>query len=100
MAPIFHLEESATPLPFEPALVDEASDAELDALDVGVVGLDEQGTILRYNLYESRLARLDRNQVLGKNLRPRARGVHRRYVPAKGRDGARRQGNLVPRRDR
>lgn len=68
MAPIFHLEESATPLPFEPALVDDASDAELDALDVGVVGLDEQGTILRYNLYESRLARLDRNQVLGKNF--------------------------------
>jgi photoactive yellow protein len=62
------LVDAATPLPFDPHLVDERSDAELDGLPFGVVGLDEEGIILRYNLYESRFARLDRNQVLGRNF--------------------------------
>jgi photoactive yellow protein len=48
--------------------VDERSDAELDALPFGVVALDRDGTVLRYNLYESRLARLDRNQVVGRHF--------------------------------
>lgn len=48
--------------------IDERSDEELDALPFGVVALDVEGVILRYNLYESRLARLDRNQVLGRNF--------------------------------
>ena len=71
MATLFHLADTAPPSslePFNPSTVDDASDEELDALDVGVVGLDEDGTILRYNLYESRLARLDRNQVIGRNF--------------------------------
>ena len=37
-------------------------------LDFGVVALDSDGVILRYNSYEARLARLDRNQVLGRNF--------------------------------
>jgi len=53
---------------FDSHRVDELSDAELDALSFGVICLDEEGTILRYNLYESRLARLDRNQVIGRNF--------------------------------
>ncbi len=48
--------------------IDELSDEELDTLPFGVIALDEQGIILRYNLYESRLARLDRNQVLGRKF--------------------------------
>ncbi|NOU29083.1 MAG: PAS domain-containing protein [Polyangiaceae bacterium] len=56
------------PASFEPLAIDTMSDADLDTLDVGVVGLDETGTILRYNLYESRLARLDRAQVLGRKF--------------------------------
>ena len=44
------------------------TDEELDALQFGVICLDPQGKILRYNLAESRLARLDRAQVLGKNF--------------------------------
>jgi photoactive yellow protein len=52
----------------DPRTLDERSDAELDALQFGVVGIDPDGVILRYNLYESRLARLDRNQVVGRNF--------------------------------
>lgn len=54
--------------PFDPRRVDDLSDAELDALPFGVIALDEEGTVLRYNLSESRLARLDRNQVVGRNF--------------------------------
>jgi photoactive yellow protein len=55
-------------VPFDPLDVDDRSDAELDALPFGVICLAPDGTILRYNLAESRLARLDRNQVLGKSF--------------------------------
>ncbi len=48
--------------------VDEQSDLELDTLPFGVVCLDQEGTILRYNLYEAQFARLDRNQVLGRDF--------------------------------
>lgn len=57
-----------TPMPAEVVDVDACSDAELDALPFGVIGLDAEGVILRYNLYESRLARLDRNQVIGRRF--------------------------------
>jgi photoactive yellow protein len=57
-----------TPTPFDPHRVDDLSDAELDALAFGVISLDDEGTVLRYNLYESRLARLDRHQVVGRNF--------------------------------
>ena len=61
---------SSAPIPpsFDPFAIDECSDAALDELPFGVIGLDEEGTILRYNLAEARLARLDRNQVLGKSF--------------------------------
>ena len=56
-----------------PVLVDalrvpEMSDAELDALPFGVICLDKTGTVIRYNVAEARLARLDRSQVVGKNF--------------------------------
>lgn len=57
-----------TPVPFDAAELDRRSDRELDQLPFGVVCLDADGTILRYNLAESRLARLDRNQVVGKKF--------------------------------
>ncbi|MBL8685758.1 MAG: hypothetical protein JNK05_41665 [Myxococcales bacterium] len=50
------------------ASVDLLDDNELDRAPFGIICLDAEGTILRYNLYESRLARLDRNQVLGRNF--------------------------------
>lgn len=60
--------EAAAPSSIDPLTIDDRSDAELDALAFGVIGLDEEGIVLRYNLYESRLARLDRNQVVGRNF--------------------------------
>jgi photoactive yellow protein len=53
---------------FDLLTIDARSDQELDTLPFGVIGLDEEGTILRYNLYESQFARLDRNQVLGRDF--------------------------------
>jgi len=53
---------------FDALKIDQQSDQELDTLPFGVIGLDEDGTILRYNLYEAQFARLDRNQVLGRNF--------------------------------
>lgn len=60
--------ETAAPGSFNALSVDDRSDVELDALPFGVIALDDEGTVLRYNLYESRLARLDRNQVVGRNF--------------------------------
>lgn len=61
-----------------PSTVDDASvdifaldgydDAQLDDLRFGVICLDAQGTILRYNLAEARLARLDRSKVVGRDF--------------------------------
>ncbi|MFZ5442188.1 MAG: V4R domain-containing protein [Myxococcota bacterium] len=56
------------PAPFSPDQVAAMSDAELDALPFGVICLDRDGKVLRYNLAEARLARLDRAQVLSKNF--------------------------------
>lgn len=53
---------------FDALRADEATDEELDRLDYGVIKLDEAGVILRYNLAEARLARLDRANVLGKRF--------------------------------
>lgn len=44
------------------------SDAELDEQPFGAICLARDGTILRYNLAEARLARLDRAVVLGRNF--------------------------------
>lgn len=65
---MLEIPESSAPSSVDPRSIDDRTDAELDALPFGVIGLDEEGTILRYNLYESRFARLDRNQVLGRNF--------------------------------
>lgn len=62
------LAEASSPAPFDPRFIDDRADDELDALPFGVICLDDEGTILRYNLYESRFARLDRNTVIGRNF--------------------------------
>jgi photoactive yellow protein len=48
--------------------LDRYDDAQLDEVPFGVVCLDASGTILRYNLAEARLARLDRSKVLGRGF--------------------------------
>ncbi len=40
----------------------------LDELPFGAIVIDVKGTILEYNEYESRLARLSRESVVGKNF--------------------------------
>ncbi len=45
--------------------LDQMSDAALDELAFGVICLDAEGTILRYNAAEARMARLDRANVVG-----------------------------------
>lgn len=53
-----------------PASIDlhAKSDQELDLLPYGVIALDRDGTVVRYNRVEARLARLDRALVLGKDF--------------------------------
>lgn len=44
------------------------TDEELDLLPYGVIALDREGVVVRYNRVEARLARLDRALVLGKSF--------------------------------
>jgi photoactive yellow protein len=68
MTEVLTITARTAPAPMEATRVPSLSDAELDALPFGVIALDPQGKVLTYNLAESRLARLDRAQVLGKNF--------------------------------
>src|SRR3954471_3281926 len=78
---------------FSAARLDDLRDGDLDELKFGVIALDSEGIVLRYNQYESRLARLDRNQVLGKSFFEEVapctktaefEGRFRRFVAARG----------------
>lgn len=68
MADEFFSEVTASTGSYDTTKLDELRDADLDQLGFGVIALDAEGTVLRYNQYESRLARLDRNQVLGRSF--------------------------------
>lgn len=63
---------SLTTLHFEQAdlleAVDGLSDAELDELDFGVIGFDGEGLVRRYNSFESKMAGLSRDRVIGNAL--------------------------------
>lgn len=48
--------------------LDAASDAELDALDFGVIAFDGDGMVRRYNAFESKAAGLAPARVLGNPL--------------------------------
>ena len=50
-----------------PAL-QQLSDADLDALEFGVIGIDAAGLVRRYNTWESRMAGLSPQRVLGHPL--------------------------------
>ncbi|NCT83013.1 MAG: PAS domain-containing protein [Comamonadaceae bacterium] len=54
-----------------PSLLDllaRASEAELDALDFGIIGFDAGGVVTQYNAHESRAAGLSPARVLGHPL--------------------------------
>ncbi len=48
--------------------IDSIGEKELDSLPYGVIQLDAQGTVLRYNSYEEGLSGLTRQKVVGKNF--------------------------------
>ena len=63
---------AAVPLQFDQSDIFAALDAhvetDLDALDFGVIGIDTAGLVRRYNKYESQLAGLSPDRVLGTSL--------------------------------
>ncbi len=46
----------------------DLAEGEIDALPFGLIALDPDGTIAQYNAYESKLARLAKDRVLGRNF--------------------------------
>jgi photoactive yellow protein len=52
----------------EPQRVDSLTEAEFNALPFGAIKLDTEGRILKYNLYESKLAQRDPEEVIGQNF--------------------------------
>ncbi len=48
--------------------LDRLGDEELDALDFGVIGIDAEGVVRRYNAFESKAAGLSLARVLGQPL--------------------------------
>lgn len=62
---------SSTPSFDDPGLLrrlDALSDAELDALDFGVIGFDPAGVVRRYSAHESKASGLSPQRVLGLSL--------------------------------
>ncbi len=43
-------------------------ESEIDALPFGLIAVDADGTIRQYNAYESRMARLPKDRVIGRNF--------------------------------
>ena len=58
---------NATPTS-SPDALHELSNEDLDALPYGVIALDEEARIVRYNVAEARFARLDRTRVVGRSF--------------------------------
>jgi photoactive yellow protein len=50
------------------APLESQADIDLDALDFGVIGIDAEGLVRRYNKFESQLAGLSPGRVLGMPL--------------------------------
>jgi photoactive yellow protein len=48
--------------------LERLNEAELDALDFGVIGIDADGVVRRYNAFESKTAGLSSQRVLGQPL--------------------------------
>jgi len=52
----------------EPQRVDSLTEDDFNALPFGAIKLDREGRILKYNLYESKLAQRDPKEVIGQNF--------------------------------
>ena len=51
-----------------PAEIFDLPEGEIDGLPFGLIGVDRTGTIEQYNAYESKMARLARERVIGRNF--------------------------------
>ncbi len=54
--------------PFDLERASRLTGGDLDALPFGVIVVDRKGTILEYNAYESDMARISRERVIGRNF--------------------------------
>jgi photoactive yellow protein len=52
----------------EPQRIDALTEDNFNALPFGAIKLDADGRILKYNLYESKLAERDQKEVVGQNF--------------------------------
>ena len=52
----------------EPQRIDSLTEGEFDDLPFGAIKLDADGRVLKYNLYESKLAGRDPEEVIGRNF--------------------------------
>ncbi|HTU40579.1 MAG TPA: PAS domain-containing protein [Candidatus Aquilonibacter sp.] len=59
---------SAAPAPELFQKIDSMNEQELDALPQGVIQLDAEGKVLKYNAYEARIAGLTKEKVVGLNF--------------------------------
>jgi photoactive yellow protein len=59
---------AAAPTSFFLTKVNSISEEELDSLPYGVIQLDAEGAVLRYNAFEAGLSGLARQKVVGKNF--------------------------------
>lgn len=46
----------------------DLAESEIDALPFGLIAVDAAGTIEQYNAYESQMARLPKDRVIGRNF--------------------------------
>ncbi len=51
-----------------PAEIFDLPEAEIDRLPFGLISVDHDGTIEQYNAYESKLSRLAKERVVGRNF--------------------------------
>jgi photoactive yellow protein len=52
----------------EPQRIDSLTESDFNALPFGAIKLDKDGRILKYNLYESKLAERNATEVIGQNF--------------------------------
>ena len=77
-----------------PAL-QQLSDADLDALEFGVIGIDTAGLVRRYNTWESRMAGLSPQRVLGHPLFTAVAPCMNNYLVAQRFEDAAAQGSVL-----
>jgi photoactive yellow protein len=53
---------------YDPQTIFDLAAEEIDDLPFGLIAVDEHGTIEQYNSFESRLSRLPKERVLGRNF--------------------------------